>query len=72
MRFECDCLKEPQFLESLGWLIYYLGAISLAKDTGAILEKRQHLTGCGMDCIAIARLGWEATSAIKVDHGREG
>lgn len=72
MRFEYNCLKEPQLLESLGWLIYYLRAISLGKDTGAILEKRQHLTGCGVDCIAIARSGWEATSAIEVDHGREG
>lgn len=71
MPFEYNCLKEPQFLESLGWLIYYLRAISLGKDTGAILEKRQHLTGCGVDCIAIAISGWEATSAIKVDHGRE-
>lgn len=72
MRFEYNCLKEPQLLESLGWLIYYLRATSLGKDTGANLEKRQHLTGCGVDCIAIARSGWEATSAIKVDHGREG
>lgn len=50
MHFECNRLKEPQLLESLGWFIYYLGAISLGKDTGAVLEKRQHLTGCGVDC----------------------